>query len=99
MKSGDLLTKGRGDGRKDGRWKPLTGSPRGASDWGCVVEAGRGDKGGEGRRRGEEGGGVREECKSFGVRGARCSKYMRARNKFREKISESYAFGTFFADM
>lgn len=47
----------------------------------------------------EEGGGVREECKSFGVRGARCSKFMRARNKFREKISESYAFGTFFADM
>ena len=32
----------------------------------------------------EEGGGVREECKSFGVRGARCSKFMRARNKFRE---------------
>lgn len=64
---------------------PSTALPVGARDWGCAVE--------------EEGGGVREECKSFGVRGVRCSKFTRARNKFREKISESYAFGTFFVDI
>ena len=60
-------------------------------------EEGGGER--EGDKGGEEGGGVREECKSFGVRGARCSNFVRERNKFREKISESYAFGTFFADM
>ena len=84
---------------------PSAALPVGARDWGCVVEEGRGMREGkeEGRGKGirgeEEGGGVREECKSFGVRGARCSNFVRARNKFREKISESYAFGTFFADM
>lgn len=74
----------------------------GAAQWGRKGDEGRegggereGDKGGMV----EEGGGVREECKSFGVRGARCSNFVRARNKFCEKISESYAFGTFFADM